>query len=193
MVKPLLEMKSIPMSIEYKINNARYEIVNVNVPVEITQNNNVYEMRMEPAKLNMDKIEVEYSQVYDNSVSDVKKVSQQGNSSLYEVSSSYADKGNFKLDIKILKNTNSKIAIKRFESDVNFNLSSWEPQDISLKYDFNSINFGVNGDNSQFKFIPGNIEFIIKEYPRIEYKYLGEPIYVPESANPNYKPIDILV
>jgi len=193
MVKPLLEMKSIPMSIEYKINNARYEIENVNVPVEITQNNNVYELRMESAKLNMDKVEVYHSQAYDNSASDAKNILMQGNSALYEVSSSYADKGNFKLDIKILNNTNSKIAMKRFESDVNFNLKSWTPQDISLKYDFNSINLSINGDNSQLKFIPGNIEFIIKEYPRIEYKYLGEPIYVPESANPNYKPIDILV
>jgi hypothetical protein len=187
MIKPLLEMKSIPMSIEYKINNAHYEIVNVNVPVEITQNDNGYQLKMEPTKLNLDTVEIN-----NNAVLSVGNILENDKTALYEVSSSNEDKGNIILDIKILNSASSKIAFRKFESDVNFNFKSYQPQDISIKYDFNNFNLN-NSNNSQFKFIPGNIEFIIKEYPRIEIKYLGDPIYVPESANPNYKPIDKLI
>lgn len=192
MVKPLLEMKSIPMSIEYKINNAHYEIENVNVPVEITQCDNGYQLKMEPVKFKLDRIDIDNFQVNNNETLDVKNYFHLSKGATYEVSSSYSHRGNIKLDIK-LNSTTSKIALRKFESEVNFNLSSWEPQDISIKYDFDNLNFDLNGNKTQFKFVPGNIEFIIKEYPRIEIKYLGDPIYVPASANPNYKLIDKLI
>ena len=38
------------------------------------------------------------------------------------------------------------------------------------------------------EFIPGNVEFIVRDRPRVEIEYIGEPIYVPASANPNYEP-----
>ncbi len=192
MIKPLLEMKSIPMSIEYKINNAHYEIENVNVLAEVIQNDNVYELKMEPAKLTIDRVDIDNFHVNNDVNFNVKNFSHLSKGATYEVSSSYADKGNIKLDIK-LNSTTSKIAFKKFESEVNFNFSAWEPQDISLNFDFDKLNFDLNGSNLQFTFVPGTIEFIIKEYPRIEIKYLGDPIYVPESANPNYKPIDKLI
>jgi len=91
MIKPLIEMKNIPMSVEYKVNNAHYEVVNNDEPFEIIQNDSVPEKRKKP------------------------------------------------------------------------------------------------------EFVPGNIEVIIKEYPRIEITYIGDPIYVPPSADPNYKPIDTMI
>lgn len=190
MIKPLLEMKSIPMSIEYKINNAHYEIENVNVLAEVIQNDNVYELKMEPAKLKIDRVDIDNFHVNNNEILNVKNFSHLSKGATYEVSSSYADKGNIKLDIK-LNSINSEISLKKFESEVNF--KSFQPQDISLNFDFDNLNFDLNGSNLQFKFVPGTIEFIIKEYPRIEIKFLGDPIYVPESANPNYKPIDKLI
>ena len=43
-----------------------------------------------------------------------------------------------------------------------------------------------NINSSVVEFVPGNIEFIVKEHPRVEIEYVGEPIYVPPSANPAY-------
>lgn len=61
-----------------------------------------------------------------------------------------------------------------------------------------SINYSMqNTDNSseayfserpEFEFIPGSIEFIIEQMPKLDIEYLGDPIYFPRSADPNYEP-----
>ena len=38
------------------------------------------------------------------------------------------------------------------------------------------------------EFVPGSVELIVRDRPRVEIEYLGEPIYFPASASPNYKP-----
>jgi hypothetical protein len=39
-----------------------------------------------------------------------------------------------------------------------------------------------------FEFIPGKIEVVVTQMPRVEIEYLGGPIYFPRSADPNYEP-----
>lgn len=38
------------------------------------------------------------------------------------------------------------------------------------------------------EFIPGSVELIVKDFPRVEIEYVGDPIYFPVSANPSYDP-----
>ena len=45
-------------------------------------------------------------------------------------------------------------------------------------------------NKKEMKFTPGDIELIIKEYARVELNYIGSPVYVPPSADPNYIHID---
>ena len=65
-----------------------------------------------------------------------------------------------------------------------------------------SVNYQMTGSeavtdlassHAEFEFIPGSIEFIIKQMPELDIEYLGDPIYFPRSADPNYEPIvDVL-
>lgn len=41
---------------------------------------------------------------------------------------------------------------------------------------------------TEFEFVPGSIEFIITQMPELDIEYLGDPIYFPRSADPNYEP-----
>lgn len=61
-----------------------------------------------------------------------------------------------------------------------------------------SINYSMIGSDSSdsgsisdlkngFEFVPGNIEFIVSQMPDLEIEYLGDPLYFPRSADPNYK------
>ena len=42
--------------------------------------------------------------------------------------------------------------------------------------------------SGEFKidFVPGGIDYTVSQYPDVEIKYIGDMIYVPKSANPNY-------
>ena len=41
---------------------------------------------------------------------------------------------------------------------------------------------------TEFEFVPGSIEFIITQMPELDIEYIGDPIYFPRSADPNYEP-----
>lgn len=59
-----------------------------------------------------------------------------------------------------------------------------------------SINYQMIGNQSadmaaemtEFEFVPGSIEFIVTQMPELDIEYLGDPIYFPRSADPNYEP-----
>ena len=61
----------------------------------------------------------------------------------------------------------------------------------NLQYEMDKLNFDWKISNERFEFIPGNIEVFIKQHPDIIIEYIGDPMYVPPSANPNYKPTDV--
>jgi hypothetical protein len=67
---------------------------------------------------------------------------------------------------------------------------SWE--DGMLNVDFTPDNLQVAWDNIEMHrlvFNPGRVEVYVEQHPTVEIEYVGDPIYVPPSANPNYVPI----
>ncbi|MCD7730537.1 MAG: hypothetical protein LUI05_03450 [Oscillospiraceae bacterium] len=62
---------------------------------------------------------------------------------------------------------------------------------LSINYSMESSGSSESIDlldlSSGFEFIPGSIEFVVSQMPDLEIEYLGEPIYFPRSADPNYQ------
>lgn len=199
MIEPLLEIKTIPMSVEMKINKARYEIATTDATFELTRNKGGLQMQMKPTRLNIDTVEARYSAGIKSVIRSVEDYAKRGMQASYEATATYAREGNLMLDINIMDNPIPEIAMKKFMSDVDFNLGftpevgpdiSWDIGGISMNFEMDKLDFDWNVERPQINFIPGSIEFIIKEYPRLEINYKGTPIFVPPSANPDYKEID---
>ena len=68
---------------------------------------------------------------------------------------------------------------------------SYEAADLTINYEMDKLNFDLKVANGNFEFIPGNIEMSITQHPDVLIEYVGGPIYVPPSADPNYEPIDV--
>ena len=60
----------------------------------------------------------------------------------------------------------------------------WEPN--SMQLEFQSMQVDLEKLQKQFKFVPSQVRFEIEQYPSIQIEYLGDPQYVPPSANPNF-------
>lgn len=59
----------------------------------------------------------------------------------------------------------------------------------SFKYQMDRNTFDWNATSKpQLEYVPASIEYSITQYPEVVIEYVGEPIYVPASANPNYVP-----
>ena len=201
-MEPLLEIKTIPMSFEMKINKARFELATTDATFEMSRSKGGLQMQMKPAKLKIDTIEARYSAGIKSAMHLISDFAKKGVQAGYEATATYAREGNLMLDINIMDNPIPEIAMKKFISDVSFNLGfipstgpdiSWDTGGISMSFAIDELDFDWNIERPQIDFIPGSIEFIISEYPSVEINYIGTPIFVPPSANPNYKEIDTLV
>ncbi len=64
---------------------------------------------------------------------------------------------------------------------------SWQPQELNLDYDPGSLKFDWEIMRNQMDYIPGKFNFSITQYPEVKVEYLGTPVYVPPSADPNYE------
>ena len=201
-MEPLLEIKTIPMSLEMRINKARFELATTNATFEMSRSKGGLQMQMKPAKLKIDTIEARYSAGIKDAMLLISDFAKKGVQAAYEATATYAREGNLMLDINIMDNPIPEIAMKKFISNVSFNLGfipsvgpdiSWDTGGISMSFTMDKLDFDWNIERPQIDFIPGSVEFIISEYPSVEINYIGTPIFVPPSANPNYKEIDTLV
>lgn len=66
----------------------------------------------------------------------------------------------------------------------------WEPStlDLNLELHFNE-DYGyepVVDEGPERRFVPRKISFEVEQYPSIKIEYLGGPLYVPPSSDPNY-------
>lgn len=61
----------------------------------------------------------------------------------------------------------------------------WEPHSMQLEFQPMQIDLGQL--QKQYKFVPSQLKFEIEQYPSIQIEYLGDPVYAPPSANPNYR------
>ena len=85
---------------------------------------------------------------------------------------------------KLPKTKTSNISYNEGTLRINYSLENSLDTDSFEPLDF----------SSGFEFIPGSIEFIVSQMPELEIEYLGEPIYFPRSADPNYVgEVDIIV
>jgi hypothetical protein len=201
-MEPVLEIKTIPMTFEMKINKARFELATTDATFEMSRSKGGLQMQMKPAKLRIDTVETKYSAGIKSAMRSVADYAKRGVQAGYEAVATYARDGNLMLDINIMDNPIPEIAMKKFISDVSFNLGfspsvgpdiSWDTGGISMSFTMDELDFDWNIGRPHIDFIPGSIEFIISEYPSVEINYIGTPIFVPPSANPNYKEIDTLV
>ena len=68
---------------------------------------------------------------------------------------------------------------------------TWDPGEMNIRYEMDKLNFDWRVSQAKFEFTPGDIEISVKQKPEVIIKYIGGPLYVPPSADPNYEPVDV--
>lgn len=71
--------------------------------------------------------------------------------------------------------------------------SEWADGDMQIRYQMDKVVFDWKIEKGKFKFTPGDIEIVVKQQPGVIIKYVGGPLYVPPSSDPEYEPVDVKV
>lgn len=196
----LIKITSVPIQYELKINNARLEYSRSRAELEIIRNDGGLSIKSRPVKLNLDSTEARNS-VVPTTARSVAQTAQAGKEAAYSATAQMAQEGHLLLNAKIGEDVIGQIMQQRTaaptgEFQLGFTPSApvdinYEAADLTINYEMDKLNFDLKIANGNFEFIPGNIEMSITQRPEVRIEYVGGPIYVPPSADPNYEPIDV--
>lgn len=186
-MKPLIQIKTIPIAYEMQIEKARFERHEGTADLEISSSQAGHmQIKSQPIKLNLDTYE-SGSALFGNFLGAAEK----GNGSpvVYQATVSVDGDGQLLLKGKIGDNLNKGNAAPQVS--VASDPMPIEQADLTIRYQLDKMNFDMKVANGNFEFIPGNINVEITQYPQVQIEYVGGPIYVPPSADPDHESVDV--
>ncbi len=115
--------------------------------------------------------------------------------STYTAVSRYDQDGNLQLDIRMEDGQAKAIRFKQ----VNRSIESMSSQAASSTMQSGSMQISIpltqlpggmpEVNNVKTQFLPPDLQLVVTQRPDVVIKYVGGPIYVPPSADPNYQPL----
>ena len=198
---PLIEIKTVPIEIEMKVTHAKMEYSRGTAELEISRGEGGMSIKSRPIRLNIDTFEARNS-VCPTAMRSVEQYAQQGKQASYEATATYAQQGQLLLDAKIGQELVTQFAADAQNRNLKTNVGlqflptvgpeiSWDPGEMHIRYEMDKLNFDWRVNQPQFEFTPGDIELSVKPQPDVVIKYVGGPLYVPPSADPDYRPVDV--
>ena len=135
-------------------------------------------------------------------ITSIEQSAERGKQAVYEATATYAQQGQLLLNATIGQELVTQFAAESMMKDVKTNVGidfipkagaelSWDPGELNIRFEMDKVNFDWRMNQPQFEFTPGDIELSVTQRPDVVITYVGGPIYVPRSADPNYKPIDV--
>ena len=198
---PLIEIKTVPIEIEMKVTPAKVEYSRGTADLEISRSEGGLSIKSRPIKLNIDTFEARNS-VTPTAMRSIEQYAQQGQQASYTATATYAQQGQMLLDAKIGQDMITQFAadaqLKNYKPNVGLEFLpsappeiTWDPGEMHIRYEMDKLNFDWRVNQPQFEFTPGDIELSVTQQPDVIIKYIGGPLYVPPSSDPNYEPIDV--
>ena len=198
---PLIEIKTVPIEIEMKTTNARLEYARGTADLELSRERGGLTIKSRPIRVNLDTFEARGS-IRPSAPQSIQQAAQAGEQAVYEATATYASNGRMMMESQLGQDVLSELsaASTGVGQPVNVGIDflpkvgvdmAWEGGEMSIRYEMDKMNFDWRMNQMQFEFIPGDIEISVKQQPDVLIKYVGGPLYVPPSADPNYQPTDV--
>ena len=175
-MEQLIKITTVPIQYTIKVNRARLEHHSSKAELEISRNKGGLSIKSRPVKLNLDSFEARNS-VVPTTARSVRQTAQKGSEAAYSATAQFAQEGHLMVNAKLGDDVLSNIFAQRSAAPTgDFELGFIPNEPVNIDYQ-----------------APDNIEMSITQHPDILIEYIGGPIYVPPSADPNYEPIDVRV
>lgn len=197
---PLIEITTVPIEIQMKVTPARLEYSRGTAQVEIRRDKGGLNIRSNPIRVNIDTFEARNS-IVPTTARSIQQQAQQGQQAAYQATAVVAQEGRMMMEAKIGQNVIPQLAAQQTmgqpaQSAISFIPSaqpelSWNGGEMSIRYEMDKLNFDWRMKDMAFTFVPGDIEFSVTQQPDVIIKYVGGPLYVPPSSDPDYEPVDV--
>ena len=201
-MKPLIEITTVPIQIEMKTTHAKLEYVRGTAEMEISRDKGGLQIKSRPIRVNIDTFEARNS-ITPTLARSLDQNAQKGIQASYKATATFAQQGELMMKTKLGEEVITKFSrdsLLEGVQDVGLDFIpktgaeiSWDPGEMNIRYEMDKLNFDWKINGGSFEFTPGDIELTVTQRPEVIIKYVGGPIYVPPSADPNYEPVDVKV
>ena len=169
--------------------------------MEIKRDKGGLEIKSKPIRVNIDTFEARNS-VTPTAVRSIEQSAQKGRQTAYQATAAYAQQGKLMMETKLGEEVITKFARQTMDKPLSRELGmdflpsvgpeiTWDVGEMNIRYEMDKLNFDWKFGQGDFKFTPGDVELTVTQRPEVIIKYIGGPIYVPPSADPNYEPVDV--
>ncbi|GLB29139.1 hypothetical protein LAD12857_10620 [Lacrimispora amygdalina] len=201
-MEPLLQIKTIPLKYELKVQKAELRYTRSKSQVLVNNDNGGLEINSKPIKLYIDTYDARNS-VTPTTMESVRQAAASGLRAASEATATYTEEAALLLDPNV-SNPLDQIFRQRAQLPTGeFGLTflpttgpdlEWSAPDLNIKYQMDKLTFDIRAAKGDFEFIPGSVEISITQMPDVEIEYIGKPMYVPPSAANffDHTPIDVL-
>lgn len=197
---PLIEIQTVPIEIEMKVTPARLEYARGTAQMEISRDKGGLSIRSQPIRVNIDTFEARNS-VMPTTATMIRQQAQAGMQGAYQATAVLAREGRMMMEARIDQNVIPQLAKQQnIGQPTNLNIDflpsagpdiSWDGGEMNIRYEMDKLNFDWRMEQMSFTFVPGDIEFTMTQRPDVIIKYVGGPLYVPPSSDPDYEPVDV--
>lgn len=204
-MEQLLQITTIPIQYELKIQKAQIQRKSGNVQLQITRDKGGLHIESEPVKMEIDTSRAR-SSVVPTTRQAMQQIAQKGKQAAQDATAQYASEGKMLLRAKMGEGSQvlqqiiqGRTALPTGEFQLGFipteraDLQATDPQ-FTIEYQMDKLNFDWRLNKGDFEFIPGKVEMNIVQRPEVKIEYIGKPMYVPPSyaAQMNGENIDVM-
>ena len=200
-MKPLIEITTVPIQIEMRTTNAKLEYARGTAEMEVSRDQGGLSIKSRPIRVNIDTFEARNS-ITPTLARRIAQDADKGQQAAYEATATFARQGQLLLKTRVGEELVTQFAEEAMMKDVKTNAGiefipkvppeiTWDPGEMSIRYEMDKLNFDWKFNQGDFKFTPGDVELTVTQRPEVIIKYIGGPIYVPPSSDPNYEPVDV--
>ena len=200
-MEQLIEITRVPIEIEMRTSPAHLQYTRGSAEVEISRDKGGLSIKSRPIQLNVDTFEMRQS-IVPTAPRSIEQGAQKGKQAAYSATAALAQKGELYLKAQFGEDVQSQLAKTAISKEMfsqpalDFMPSvppeiTWDPGEMNIRYEMDKLNFDWKVNQTEFEFVPGDIEILVKQRPEVIIKYIGGPLYVPPSADPDYEPVDV--
>jgi len=192
----LLSITTTPMKIELEVEYAKLEYnqdLKPDYDISVTQAE--LELRAKGAELRLDTYEARKSLGYMDSADSTRQYAEKGKQHISRLMQEYVQDGKSMGEIQNgveIRDIVRQKMLTQPELYTTFLPSAsadiaYQPGSLNVNYQPGNVNLDWKIQDTLYNYVPGSIHMEIVEYPQIDIQYLGGPMYVPPSADPNFE------
>ncbi len=183
---PLITIETVPIKIEY-VEKERLSPSSTlqSAQLNISRDDKVMTIQSDPINIPVaDTFEFTASNNWDNMT--------------YTATAQYSSGGNLRMNVQMQASEDNSYQYQQFgrgidnmiesipstKTNLTSNANAYRLENVQIDFDMSRL--GSSSGSVDTSFLPPDLELKVVERPKVIIKYVGGPIYVPKSSDPNY-------